>query len=92
MALQPDGVVIQLIEALGYTELDGELHAFTGDYFQVLMEGSSLIAEASMAIKMLTMSESEKQKQELIRQNQEAYKAKLKAEAEYKKQLEHLSQ
>jgi len=31
MALQPDGSIIMLIEALGYVELDGELHAFTGD-------------------------------------------------------------
>jgi len=43
MALQPDGCVILLIEALGYTGLDAELHAFTGDYFKTLMEGSTLI-------------------------------------------------
>ena len=81
-----------LIEALGYVELDGELHAFTGDYFQILMEGSTEIANASMALKMLTMSEDEKQKMEMIKKNQEMFKAKQKEEAEYKKQLEHISQ
>jgi len=76
MALQPDGCVILLIEALGYTELDGELHAFTGDYFQILMEGSTLISEASMALRMQTMSADEKEKMEMIKKNQEMFKAK----------------
>jgi len=76
MALQPDGCVILLIEALGYTELDGELHAFTGDYFQILMEGSTLISEASMTLRMQTMSADEKEKMEMIKKNQEMFKAK----------------
>jgi len=56
------------------------------------MEGSTEIANASMALKMLTMSEDEKQKMEMIKKNQEMFKAKQKEEAEYKKQLEHISQ
>jgi len=92
MALQPDGCVILLIEALGYTGLDAELHAFTGDYFQILMEGSNLISEASMALRMQTMSADEKEKMEMIKKNQEMFKAKQKADAEYKAQLEHISQ
>jgi len=91
MALQPDGCVILLIEALGYTELDGELHAFTGDNCQILRQGSALISELSMKLKIQTdffvnagVSEADKEKQELIRKNQEMAKAKMKADAEYK--------
>lgn len=43
LGLQPSGVVIELIEALGYTYMDDEIHAFAGDYFVVLMEGSALV-------------------------------------------------
>lgn len=43
MSLQPSGVIIELIQTLGYTYLDDEIHAFAGDYFAVLMEGSALI-------------------------------------------------
>jgi len=92
LALQPSGVVIELVEALGYTCLDEEMHAFAGDYFAVLMEGSQLIDAETMKLKMLYMSEEEKAKQELIQKNREEYKAKMKADAEYKKQLEELSQ
>ena len=46
LGLQPTGVVIQLIEAMGYTMLDDEIHAFAGDYFAVLMEGSKLVQNA----------------------------------------------
>jgi len=92
MSLQPSGVVIELVEALGYTALDEEMHAFTGDYFTVLMEGSQLIDSATTELKMNNMTEEERAKAELIRKNQEEYKAKLKADAEYKKSLEELSQ
>ena len=92
MALKPDGVVIQLIEALGYTFLDDEMHAFAGDYFAVLMEGSALIDSVLNQLRMANMSEDERKKLELIKKNQEEYKAKMKADAAYKKQLEHLSQ
>lgn len=47
MGLQPTGVVIQMIEAMGYVFLDDEIHAFAGDYFTVLMEGSQLIQNAT---------------------------------------------
>merc|ERR1712130_226540 len=84
MSLKPDGVVIELIEALGYTLLDDEMHAFAGDYFDVLMEGSSVIDAVTMKLKMKNMSEEERKKHELIQKNKEEYKAKMKADAEYK--------
>ena len=84
-------MVIELIEALGYTNLDEEMHAFAGDYYAVLMEGSALIDAETMKLKMKYMSEEEKAKQELIQKNREEYKAKMKADQEYKKNLEELS-
>ena len=89
--MEPSGIVIELIETLGYTYLDEEIHAFPGDYFNVLMEGSGLIDQAVMTVKMKTMTPEERAKQELIQKNREEYKAKMKADAEYKKQLEEHS-
>lgn len=92
MGLEPAGAVLELVEALGYTHLDDEMHAFAGDYFAVLMEGSQLIDAATMPLKLKTMSEEDRKKHELIQKNREDAKAKMKADAEYKKQLEELSQ
>jgi len=91
LSLQPSGVIIEMVEALGYTSLDDEIHAFAGDYFDVLMEGSTLIDNAVTELKMNNMSEEERKKAELIRKNQEEYKAKMREAAEYKKQLEDIS-
>jgi len=91
LSLQPSGVIIEMVEALGYTNLDDEIHAFAGDYFDVLMEGSTLIDNAVTELKMNNMSEEERKKAELIRKNQEEYKAKMREAAEYKKQLEDIS-
>lgn len=88
LGLQPSGIIIQLIETLGYTSLDDEIHAFAGDYFVVLMEGCGLIEQAIMKIKIKTMSAEEKAKHELIQKNNAEYKAKMKADAEHKRQLE----
>jgi len=85
MSLQPSGVVLELIETLGYTSLDDEIHAFVGDYFKVLMEGCGLIDQAIMTVKMKSMSAEERAKQELIQKNREEVKAKMKADAAYKK-------
>jgi len=92
LSLQPEGSIIELVEALGYTYLDDEIHAFAGDYFDVLMDGSTLIDAETMTLKKKHMSEEERAKQELIEKNKAEYKAKMKAEAEYKKQMEELSQ
>lgn len=92
LALQPSGAMIELIEALGYTFLDDEMHAFAGDYFEVLMAGSKMIDDASTKLKMENMSAEEKAKMEMIKKNQEDYKKKMQADAEYKKHLEELSQ
>ena len=92
LSLQPTGAMIELIEALGYTHLDDEMHAFAGDYFEVLMAGSKMIDDVSTKLKLDNMSAEEKAKAELIRKNQEEYKKKMQADAEYKKNLEELSQ
>ena len=84
--------MIELIEALGYTHLDDEMHAFAGDYFEVLMAGSKMIDDVSTKLKLDNMSAEEKAKAELIRKNQEEYKKKMQADAEYKRNLEELSQ
>ena len=67
------------------------MHAFVGDYFVVLALGAKIIDEESMQIKMLTMSEEERKKQQLIIDNRKAYEAKAKADAEYKKMLQENS-
>jgi hypothetical protein len=40
MSLQPQGSVLSILKALGYTEIDAEMLAFTGNYFDVLFLGS----------------------------------------------------
>jgi pimeloyl-CoA synthetase len=76
---------------LGYQVLDADMHAFTGDYFAVLALGSRIIDDESMQIKMKTMSEEERKKQQLIITNREAYQAKAKADAAHKKTLQENS-
>lgn len=53
---------MELIEAFGYTNLDEEMHAFAGDYFAVLMDGSQILDAATMELKMKYMSEEERAK------------------------------
>lgn len=87
LSLQPNGIILRLIEALGYTNMDDDFHAFTGDYFVVLSSGSQMIEDRAMELKMTLMSEEDRKKQELINANQAAYRAKMKADAEFKKKL-----
>lgn len=51
-----------------------------------------MVQNATTTLRERNMSEDERKKAELIRKNQEEYKAKMKADAEYKKQLEENSQ
>ena len=85
MALQPSQKVVELLEALGYSQVDDDVSAFFGNYFSVLGMGAQMIEEESMKLKMLSMSEEDRKKQELIMQNRKEYLAKKKAELEYKK-------
>jgi hypothetical protein len=85
MALQPSQKVVELLEALGYSQVDDDVSAFVGNYFSVLGMGAQMIEEESMKLKMLSMSEEDRKKQELIMQNRKEYLAKKKAELEYKK-------
>jgi len=65
-----------LVEALGYTFLDDEMHVFVGDYFVNLSIGAHMIETEIMKLKMLTMSDEDRKKQELIMKNREEYLAK----------------
>ena len=85
MSLQPSQKVEELLAALGYTPVDDEITAFVGNYFSVLGLGAHLIEDESMKLKMLSMSEEDRKKQELIMQNRKEMMAKRKAEMEYKK-------
>jgi len=85
MALQPSQKVVELLEALGYSQVDDDVSAFVGNYFSVIGMGAQMIEEESMKLKMLSMSEEDRKKQELIMQNRKEYIAKKKAELEYKK-------
>ena len=44
--------MIELIEALGYVHMDGELFAFVGNYFVVLNHGASQIDDEVMQLRM----------------------------------------
>ena len=65
-----------MVEALGYTFLDDEMHVFVGDYFVNLSIGAHMIETEIMKLKMLTMSDEDRKKQELIMKNREEYLAK----------------
>ena len=54
--------------------------AFTGDYFVLLGLGASMIDKESMKLKMLSMPEEERKKQEYIMKNKEERAAKRKKE------------
>ena len=66
MALNPNEAVMELLTALGYVQIDGEISSFVGDYFVILAMGAHIIDEESMKLKMLTMNEEDRKKQELI--------------------------
>ena len=92
MSLKPDGKVLELLSQIGYTDMDDELMAFVGDYFVILSRAAYLIEEESQKLKNLQMSPEEKAKFEMIKQRQLEYQAKMKEEAEYKKQLQMRSE
>lgn len=88
MSLQPSEAVMELLTALGYIQIDGDISSFVGDYFVILAMGAHIIEEESMKLKMLTMSPEDRKKQELIMERQREYKEKMKKDAEYKKTLQ----
>lgn len=73
MNLKPDGKILELVESLGYTFLDDEMHVFVGDYFVNLSIGAHMIETEVMKLKMLSMSDEDRKKQELIMKNREEY-------------------
>ena len=62
-----------MVESLGYTFLDDEMHVFVGDYFVNLSIGAHMIETEVMKLKMLSMSDEDRKKQELIMKNREEY-------------------
>ena len=91
MSLKPPEKLLELIAALGYQELDEESSAFIGECYVVLNNGAIMIEDEAMRLKMLFMTEEERRKQELIQQNKMEMRAKMHADAEYKRQLAELS-
>ena len=90
--MQPNKSVVELIAALGYTDVDDEMAVFVGDYFVVLASGAAMIEEEAMKLKMTLMSEEDRKKQELIIANRKAYLEKMKADKQYKEEMERRSQ
>ena len=82
--MQPDGIVIRLIEALGYSFLDNDFHAFNGSDAD-LAKGEKQIAEV---VRYLKMTPEQKAKEDLLRKNKAEYAAKQKKDAELKRQYE----
>lgn len=62
MNLKPDGKILELVESLGYTFLDDEMHVFVGDYFVNLSIGAHMIETEVMKLKMLSMSDEDRKK------------------------------
>ena len=60
MSVEPKDKILELVEALGYTYLDEEMHVFVGDYFVNLSIGAHMIETEVMKLKMLYMSEEER--------------------------------
>lgn len=91
MSLKPPGIVLDLIKLLGYSKMDEEVYAFVGDYFSALIQGTRLIEDQAMRLKMLSMSEEDRKKQEGIFKAREEFLAKKKIEMAEKKRLEEIS-
>jgi len=87
MSLKPQEKVLELLTALGYVKIDDELSSFVGDYYLGLMSGNKLIETAIEDIKMLTMSEEDRNKILLIRKEKAEFYAKKKEEDKRKKEL-----
>jgi hypothetical protein len=62
MSVEPKDKMLELVEALGYTYLDEEMHVFVGDYFVNLSVGAHMIETEVMKLKMLSMSDEERKK------------------------------
>lgn len=87
MSLKPQEKVLELLQHLGYNDIDAEHSAFVGENYLGLMSGNKLIETAIEDIKMLTMSEEERNKILLIRKEKAEFYAKKKEEEKRKKEL-----
>lgn len=92
MALKPNDKVIELITILGYVQMDDDISAFVGEYFNGLVAGARLVDDQSMRLKMLSMSDEERKKQELIFKERAAFQEKQKAKIAEQKRIEQISQ
>lgn len=66
MSLKPKEKVLELLTILGYVDMDTDFTAFVGEFYGGLVQGSRMIDDQSMELKMLTMNEEDRKKQERI--------------------------
>lgn len=92
MSLKPNDKVIELITLLGYVQMDEDISAFVGEYFNGLVQGARLIDDQSMHLKMLSMSDEDRKKQELIFKEKAVFMEKHKAKIAEQKRIEQISQ
>lgn len=92
MALKPNDKIIELITIMGYVQMDDDISAFVGDYFHGLVQGTRLVDDQSMRLKMLSMSDEDRKKQELIFKERAAFLEKQKAKIAEQKRIEQISQ
>jgi len=92
MSLKPAGKVVELITILGYVQMDDDISAFVGEYFNGIVQGARLVDDQSMRLKMLSMSDEDRKKQELIFKEREAFLEKQRAKMAEQKRIEAISQ
>jgi len=76
MSLKPQEKVLELISQLGYTVIDADLSSFVGENYKGLMSGNKLIEITIEDIKMLSMSEYDRNKILTIRKEKAEFYAK----------------
>ena len=87
MSLKPQEKVLELIGHLGYTEIDADLSSFVGENYKGLMSGNKLIEITIEDIKMLSMSEYDRNKILTIRKEKAEFYAKKAEEDKRKREL-----
>ena len=68
--------------------MDEEHYIFVGNYFLILMSGSSKIEDSLNKLKLKYMTPEERQKYELIERQQQEYREEMKKKQEYVKLMQ----
>ena len=94
MNLNSEDKVINLLETLGYVqdEDDEDVYTFEGEYYAGIIVAARLLDDQIMRLKMKTMSEEDRKKQEEIFQARDQYFAVKKAKLQEKKQYQNVQQ